>query len=199
MFLTMENETVSVILFGSVQLIISIIATWKISNWYHNKKSISNKIWESNRKDKLESLKRHVGQSYSMFNEKFNHLMEKNLIVEQDLVSYNTINYDQLISALQNNQKITHDDIEKNLKWMTGEEFWHHADMFRKMLWFIMEFKNKSFTHEDIERVNILHKQIKLQSKEYLKYTHVISGNSTLSRNDSLRAKGIKYFKSSIN
>lgn len=181
-----------------VQLPISIIVTWWISDWYHKKKNKPDEIWSKNRQEKLESLKHRTGQSYSMFKTEFENLLSKNTIVEQDLVAYNTKNYENLIIALRQNQKNIYDTWEENLKWITAEEILHYTAFFTHMLWFIPYFQQTSFTESDIQKVNQLLNKIKSQSGEFSGISHIVSFTSMISSDDSKKMKGIKDFKSPV-
>lgn len=195
----MHTETIIMFIWSIIQLPVSIFCTWKISKWYHNKKSNSDQIFESVRNEKLEELKSRTGQSYSIFEEKCRHIINKKTIFEQDLASFSSsIDIENLSKTLRHNQKNVSEKQEEYSRWINHDEFWHHVDFFRIMLWFLGELQEKSINEFSMERIHNLHKQIKIQSKEYLEYSHIISFTSTITYEDGRRLHGKKYFKASI-
>lgn len=181
-----------------VQLPISIIVTWRISDWYHKKKNEPDKIFQENRESKLDSLKHRTGQSYSMFKEGLEHVLNKNTIVEHDLVALSSSDFSNLISNLQHNRKNITDNLDEYMKWVTSDEISKYTDFFTHMLWLLKIFQQKNFNEFDIQEANDLCKSIKSISEEFNGISHIIQGISQISADDSKKLSGIKDFKSPI-
>lgn len=199
-FTDLNQQPYSGIMFfiSVIQLPISIIATWFVSDWYHKKKNQPDEIWLKNRQNKIDSLKQRTGHSFSLFKEEFGNILSKNTIVEHDLVLYNKKDYGCIINTLQQNHKNILDKWDEYLKWVHDEEIRHYVDFFTYMLWFISYFQLKSFNESDIQEVNDLFNKIKSQAHEFDDISHKIGFTSTLSPDDSKRISGIKYFRSPV-
>lgn len=177
--------------------VISILAAWKISDMYHKKKNKADEVFEQNRKDKLDSLKHRTGQSYSMFKEKVEHILDKN-IVEQDLVAFSSNDYSQLVDALRHNRKNITDNWDEYATWVTNDEISKYTNFFTSMLWLLRILQLEKFNEYDIQEANDICKSIKLISDEFDGISHIIRLVSTMSLDDSKKLHGITDFKSPV-
>lgn len=194
----MENLLIQ-LLFDLIILITSVFITWNISNIFHRKKDKQFKIWQENREEQLEGLRRHTGQSYSSFKEYFQHLTDKKDICLQDIEFYKSrkdINLDTLVATLRNNQKLM-DSIPSF--WITRKESSQYADFFRIMLWFIIDLQKHKFNDDnDLIRIKENFNKIKENDEEFGKYSHTITAELGFSLHDCKKMRGMKYYKSSI-
>jgi len=182
-----------------VSPIVSIIATWWISDLYHKKKNEPDEVFTQNRKDKIESLRQRTGHSYSIFKEQLEHIISKNIITKQDLVAFGSKDYSEIISALQHNRKNITDNWNEYLKWVTRDEILKYTDFFTHMLWFLRILQDKEFKEYDLQEANELSNKIKEISNEFNGISHIIDiGASIISEEDSKRLHGKKDFKSPV-
>lgn len=192
------DYSVPMFIISIVQLPISIIVTWRISDWYHKKKNEPDQVFQKNRETKLDSLKHRTGQSYSMFKEDFEHILNKNTIVEHDLVAFSSKDYSTLMSNLQHNRKNITDNWNEYVKWVTYDEISKYTNFFTHMLWLLRIFQQEKFSEYDIQEANELCKSIKSISEEFDGISHIIRGISRISSDDSKKLHGITDFKSPI-
>jgi len=181
-----------------VSPVVSIIATWIISDWYHKKKNEPDEVFKKNREDKLDSLKCRTGQSYSMFKQEFEHILSKNTIVEHDLVAFSSKDYSQLTNALRHNRKNITDNWSEYMNWVTNDEISKYTNFFSLMLWILRILQQENFSKYDIEEANELCKSIKSMSNEFEGMSHIIRGTSHISSEDSTKLHGITYFRSPV-
>ncbi len=183
-----------------VQVPISVIATtiitWWISDRYHKKKNEPDEIFKQNRNDKLASLRDRTGHSFSIFKTEFENVLNKDEIVEQDLIAFKDKATEQLVTTLQHNQKNIKDRWNEYLPWVTTEEISKYTDFFTHMLWLLRIFQQERSSDYDLQEANELCNKIKSISSEFDGISHIISGVSQLSYEDSKKLAGVDDFKS---